>query len=32
MEREPFPDEVLPESPQPGFFSQLFASSSQPGE
>jgi len=32
MEREPFPDEVLPESPQPGFFSQLFVSSSQQGE
>ncbi len=32
MEREPFPDEVLPESPRPGFFSQLFVSSSQQTE
>jgi predicted PurR-regulated permease PerM len=25
--REPFPDETVPEAPQPGFFSQLFVSS-----
>jgi predicted PurR-regulated permease PerM len=27
MGREPFPDETVPERPQPGFFSQLFVSS-----
>jgi predicted PurR-regulated permease PerM len=27
MGREPFPDETVPEAPQPGFFSQLFVSS-----
>ena len=32
MEREPFPDEVLPESPRPGFFSQLFVSGSHRAE
>ncbi len=32
MGREPFPDEALPESPRPGFFSQLFVSSSHRAE
>ena len=32
MGREPFPDETLPEAPQPGFFSQLFVPDSQQAE
>jgi predicted PurR-regulated permease PerM len=31
MGREPFPDEFVPEAPQPGFFSQLFVSSFRRG-
>jgi predicted PurR-regulated permease PerM len=31
MGREPFPGETVPESPQPGFFSQLFVSSFRHG-
>jgi predicted PurR-regulated permease PerM len=32
MGREPFPDETLPEAPQPGFFSQLFVSDPKQAE